>query len=258
MQHSIDNSARSRGGEARRERLSNWERAFVAMLGGSKRPITKDRRPSAEQVVNELRQEGVEVPIPWNVYVAVGMDGRVVPSKLGKSKQLKAIQEIEEVAGFVGLIMFNRSWRTYTRRLLLNPLAQQRLDAVSKFFIDHVTNFQTEELKRRGQDANNALLSAQVYVDSDQKTFSMYYSFDVERLPDPSSQRIGKVYLVHKANASGRYHVPAGTSPWVVRFHMDAPESRQFAAIMHEATKHFNEVVKKLDEIQVSEIPKHS
>lgn len=258
MQNGIDNLARSRGGAVRKERMSNWERAFVAMLGGSKRPITKDRRPSVEQLVNELRQEAVQVPIPWHMYVAVGMDGSVVPSNLGKSEQVKAIKGIGEVAGFVGLIMFNGSWRTYTRRLLLNPLAQQRLDAVSKFFIDHVTNFQMEELKRRGKDANTALLSAQVYVDSERKTYSMYYNFELDRMPDPTLQKIGIVYLVNPAKASGRYHVPTGTSPWIVRFHMDAPESKQFNAIMAEAQKHFTEVVKKLREIQVSDIPKQS
>lgn len=254
----LDREARASGGAARGQKLGDWERAFVAMLGGSKRPITKDRRPSAEQVANELRQEGVEVPIPWNVYVAVGMNGSVVPSNLGKSEQVQAIQQMKEIAGFVGLIMFNRSWRTYTRKLLLHPLAQQRLDVVSKFFIDHVENFQTEEIKRRGKDAETALLSAQVYVDSEQKTFSMYYSFDLDRLPDPSSQRIGVVYLVNATAASGRYQVPAGTSSWVIRFHFAVPESTQFAAIMKEAKKHFAEVVKKLNDIQVSDIPKHS
>ena len=253
----LDQSARASGGNARREKLNDWERAFVAMLGGSRRPITKDRRPSPEKVVSELRQEGVEVPIPWNFYVAVGMDGSIVPSHLSRQDQLKAIQRMKAVAGFVGLIMFNRTWRTYTRRLLLDPAAQQKLDGVSQFFLDHVETFQKEEIKRRGQDAEAALLSAQVYVDIDRRTFSMSYSFDPGRVPDPNLKRIGIVYLINAEKAAGRYHVAAGTSPWLDRFHLVVPETKQYAAIMKEAKRHFTEVVEKLNEIKVSKIPKH-
>lgn len=246
----------SAGGTARKEKLAGWERAFVAMLGGSKRPIIKDRRVSAEQVVHELKQEGVAVPIPWNLYVAVGMDGTVIPSSLDESSQLEAVQKMDGVAGFVGLIKFNGNWRTYTRKLLLDPRAQTRLNAVSEFFIDHVKNFQIEEIRRRGQDAETSLLSAQVYVDTKAKTFSMYYSFHPDQLPEPDLKRIGIVYLLNAHNASGNYQVPAGKSPWLVRYHFYVPEDKHFVAIMKEAERRFQEVVDKIHDLQVAEIPK--
>lgn len=102
----LDNTARRSGGLTRKAELENWERSFVAMLGGSKRPITKDRRLSAEQVVSELRQEGAREPIPWNVFVAVGMNGRAVFSTLSRPQQIQAVKEIGNIAGFVGLIFF--------------------------------------------------------------------------------------------------------------------------------------------------------
>ena len=100
----LDKAARISGGLARKAELEDWERAFVAMLGGSKRPITKDRRLSVEQVVRELRQEGVREPIPWSVFAAVGMNGRAVLSTLDRPQQIQAVREIGDVAGFVGLV----------------------------------------------------------------------------------------------------------------------------------------------------------
>src|SRR6266536_1571021 len=187
----LGTAVQSSGGAARGRSLSDWEKAFVAMLGGSKRPITKDRKPSPEQVASELKQEGVKTPIPWSAYFAVGMKGQMVPSTLSKSALIERIRQISDIAGFVGIIMFNRTWRTYTRRLLLDPLAQQRLDAASKFFAEHINNFEAEELKRRAKDASEAQLSAQVYLDPAGDTFSMYYSFHPHHLPEPGSTRVG-------------------------------------------------------------------
>jgi hypothetical protein len=252
----LSRTAQALGGAARKATLGDWERSFVAMLGGSKRPITKDRRPSPDQVASELRQEGVKEPIPWNAYVAVGMNGTVVPSTLSKDDQVKAIKRMGEIAGFAGLIRFNREWRTYTRRLLLDPVAQKRLDAASNFFIQHVREFERKELEHRGHDANNALLSAQVYLDPGGETFSMFYSFHPDQFPKQGSTRVGIVYVVNAKQAAGHYDVPANGSPWLVRFHLEDPKNDRFAAIMKEATKHFSEIVAMMHKIQVSEVPK--
>ena len=250
----LNANAQSRGGEVRNEKLNDWERAFVGMLGGSKRPITKDRRPTPEQLASELRQEGVKEPIPWSVFVAVGMNGGMVGSTLPKTEQVKTIRQLGDIAGFAGLIMFNKAWRTYTRRLLLDPMAQERLDTASGFFIQHVKEFQKEELERRGRDASNSVLSAQVYLDPGGRTVSMFYSFYPAQFPEPGSTRIGTVYVVNTQKASGHYQTLDGGSPWLVRFHFENPECERYVEIMKQATEQLSNVVKKLQEIQVSEV----
>jgi hypothetical protein len=252
----MDRQARAAGGTARKEKLDDWERAFVGMLGGSKRPITKDRRPTPEQVVSELRQEGVKEQIPWSIYVAVGMDGKMVRSALSRPEQVKAVQQMGEVAGFAGLILFNREWRTYTRRLLLSPIAQSRLDAACGFFNNHVKEFEKRELQRRGLDASNALLSAQVYIDPAGDTCSVFYSFHPDHFPEPGSIRVGLVYLVNAADAAGHYDVAEGDSPWLVRWHLEDPKSAEFAAIMKDAEQRFKKVVKTFYEMQRLDFPK--
>jgi hypothetical protein len=247
--------AQSFGGLARKERLEPWERAFIAMLGGSKRPITKDRKPSPEQIVSELRQEGVKEPIPWKLYFAVGMNGAMVPSNINSADQTRAIRQMGDVAGFLGVIFFNGQWRTYTRRLLLDPLAQERLDAASEFFVRHWEQWETEELNRRGQDAQNALISAQVYLDPDGKTYSMFYNFHQDQLPKPGSTRVGIVYIVDPKTAKGHYDPPGRGVPWHVRFHLEQRHNAQFAAILKDAKNRFEDAIKKMWEIQKSEIP---
>ena len=46
---------------------------------------------------------------------------------------------------------------------------------------------------RRGRDANDARLFAQVYLDPGGQTMSMYYSFHPKELPEPGSKRVGIV-----------------------------------------------------------------
>jgi hypothetical protein len=159
-------------------------------------------------------------------------------------------------SGFAGLIMFNKAWRTYTRRLLLDPIAQKRLDTASDFFLQHVREFERKELDARGQDASNSLLSAQVYLDPGGETVSMFYSFYPDQFPEQGSQRIGIVYLVNAQQASGHYRVSEGDSPWLVRFHFENRECERFVAIMKQARERFSDVVQKLHEIQVTEVPK--
>jgi hypothetical protein len=249
----LKNAVQSSGGAARDRRLNDWEKAFVAMLGGSKRPITKDRTHSPEQVASELKQEGVKTPIPWSAYWAVGLKGQLVPSTLSKPELTKRIREIGAIAGVVGIIIFNKSWRTYTRRFLLDPLAQERLDAAEKFFAEHLKNFEAEELKRRSKDASESLLSAQVYLDPSGDTFSMFYSFHPDHFPETGSRRVGSVYLVNAQKSHGRYQ--AHGVPWLVRWHSEEPRNRKYAEILEHAKERFNEVVKKLHEIQVAGVP---
>jgi hypothetical protein len=247
-----EKSVQSSGGTARDRRLSDWEKAFVAMLGGSKRPITKDRRASAEQVASELKQEGVKTPIPWKGFFAVGMNGALVSSALSRPALVEKIRQIGDIAGLVGVIFFNKAWRTYTRRFFLDPLAQKRLDALSAFFTDHFRNFQAEELKRRAKDADESLLSAQVYVDPSGETVSMFYSFDSGHLPQAGSKRVGTVYLVNKEKAQGHYDPQDG--PWLTRWHSERPHSAEYARILQDAKNRFDEVVAKLHQIQVVEV----
>jgi len=180
----------------------------------------------------------------------------MVHSTLSKPEQVRAIQQMGEVAGFVGLIMFNKAWRTYARRLLLSPIAQARLDAAANFFLRHVKEFEKEELKRRGLDASKALLSAQVYEDPEGDTLSMFYSFHPDHFPEPGSTRVGIVYLVNAEQATGHYDAPKGSSPWLVRFHLEDPKSARSAAIMEQAKERFEKVVDMLHKIQVAEVPK--
>jgi len=250
----MNRDVQSSGGAARDIRLNRWEKAFVAMLGGSKRPITKDRKLTPESIVRELRQEGVRTPIPWNAYFTVSMKGKMVPSTLKKPDLVKQVEQMGEIAGFVGIILFNGAWRTYTRRLLLDPLAQERLGAASKFLLDHVKGFEAEELKRREKDAEEALLSAQVYLDPGGKTFSMYYSFHPDHFPEVGSVRVGVVYLLNTKKAHGNYD--AGGASWIIRWHSEKPRRAAFAAILKEAERRFERVVRTFQKIQLAEVPK--
>jgi hypothetical protein len=244
MMAPLDREARVAGGKARLEKQDKWERQFVAMLGGSRRPITKDNVMGDEEKVEALIEEGKR--FPWSIYVAVGMNGETIrfdPSK-SKAELLKRFQKIGAVAGFCGVLMFNRSFRTYTRRLLLDPRAQEKLDEMSGAFLGFIEESLREEKKMRGEDAANSLAYAEVYVDPAGELLSIYYSFGQKDLPEPGWTKAGVVYLVDATRAKGHYQVPEGsTSSWVIRFKLT---DEKFGPIMQQATKLFS---KKLSEV---------
>jgi hypothetical protein len=254
-QETVERTPQSSGGTARNQKLHGWERAFIAMLGGSRRPITKDRWPSPEQVATELKQEQVEPSkrIPWLAYFAVSMKGEMVSCTLPKQEVVRQLAGMGDIAGLLGVILFGNQFRTYTRRFLLDPLAQKRLDKAAKLYTEHFKNFETEELRRRAKDASEAQLSAQVYLDPGGETISMFYSFHPQHLPEPGSKRVGTVYLVDREKAQGRYDAK---EIWTVRWHSEDPHSRKHALILEQAKVRFNEVVEKLAEIQKTEVPK--
>lgn len=225
------------------------------MLGGSKRSIIKDRWPSPEQVAMDLRQEQAEPKrrIPWLAYFAVSMEGTMVPSTLPRPELVRRLAEMGDIAGLLGVILFGNQFRIYTRRFLLDPLAQKRLDKAAKLYTEHFKNFEAEELRRRTKDATEAQLSAQVYLDPGGKTMSMYYSFHPQHLPEPGSTRVGTVYLVDAEKARGHYDAKKG---WAVRWHAEDPHSSEHAEILKQATRRFNEVIKKLQEMQNVEVAK--
>ena len=245
----------SSGGDARNAKLADWEKAFIAMLGGSRRPITKDRWPAAEQVARELQQEGIDPKkqIPWLAYFAVSMKGVLIPATLPKPKLIQRIQAAGDIAGLLGVILFGNQLRTYTRRFLLDDRAQECLDRASVLYAEHFKNFEADELKRRGKDASEARLSAQVYLDPGGEAISMYYSFHPQQLPEPGSTRVGTIYLADPEKAHGRYNAQKG---WIVRWHSEDPHSKRYALILEQARARFNEVVEKLVEIQKTEAPK--
>lgn len=254
-QEAIERTPQSSGGSARNQKLHDWEKAFIAMLGGSKRPIIKDRWPSPEQVARELKQENVEPrkQIPWLAFFAVSMKGEMVPSTLPKLELVKRIAQLGDVAGLLGVLLFSNQFRTYTRRFLLDPLAQKRLDKAAKLYTEHFKNFESEELRRRAKDASEAQLSAQVYLDPGGETISMFYSFHPQHLPEPGSKRVGTVYLVDVGKAHGHYDARQG---WIVRWHSEEPHSKQYKKLLEQAKERFDQVVKKLQEIQNTEVPK--
>src|SRR5882724_10705913 len=107
MMATLQKTPQSSGGTARDKSLADWEKSFIAMLGGSKRAITKDRWPSPEQVASELKQEAVEPKkrIPWLAYFAVSMKGDMAPSTLLKAELVKRVAEMGDIAGLLGVVL---------------------------------------------------------------------------------------------------------------------------------------------------------
>ena len=246
----LNRQARVAGGKSRMEKQNNWERKFVAMLGGSRRPITKDRPMSDVKKAEMLMTEGKR--FPWSIYVAVGMNGAVVrfDPDLRKSEVITKFQNAGAIAGFVGVLMFNHAFRTYTRRILIDPRAQEKLDSMSNAFLRILEERMAEERRMRGEDAANAVAYAEVYMDSEEKHFSVYYSFGrKDDLPEPASVKAGTVYLVDAKQSRGHYQIPKGSaSSWVIRFKLS---DERFAPVMKQASELF---AQKLREIQAAEI----
>jgi hypothetical protein len=186
------------------------------------------------------------------VYVAVGMNGSVVrfDPKRSKAELIKRFQKLGPVAGFAGVLMFNRAFRTYTRRLLVDQRAQEILDQMSHAFQSILEERMREESRLRGQDADKAIAYAEVYVEPEGKELSVYYSFGPKEFPEIGWMKAGTVYLADATTAKGHYEVPEGSaSSWVIRFKLT---DEKFADVMKQATQLF---AKKLREVQVAAIP---
>jgi hypothetical protein len=163
----LTNENRAKGGSVRAEKQEQWERSFLAMLGGSKRPITKDRKMSPHAAALVLKTEGKSYP--WLMLVLVGRDGRKISHRLPNEEIVKQIEQSGGVLGQVGLIFFNKSWRVYTRPFFTAVQAKQQLDAVGQRLLEIAGLRVLQELESA---ASGSPLSALVWTDGKEITLA--------------------------------------------------------------------------------------
>ena len=184
----LTNESRAKGGSARAEKQEKWERSFVAMLGGSRRPITKDRKMSPHAAAFDLKTESEAYP--WLMLALLGRDDQAVSHRLPHEEIVQRIEQAGGVVGLVGLIFFNKNWIVYTRPFSTGEESKQQLDALGQRFLAFAGSTVLHELEAA---ASGSPVSALVWTDG--KEISLAYDWQESTTSWPGRMVAGVIYL---------------------------------------------------------------
>jgi hypothetical protein len=192
----LTRESRATGGSTRAKRQEQWERSFIAMLGGSKRPITKDRKMSAHAAASILKTESETYP--WLMLALLGRDGHAISHRLSNEEIVERIHQAGGVLGQVGLIFFNKNWIVYTRPFLIGEEAKRRLDALGQRLLAFAGSTVLHELEAA---ASGSPVSALVWTDGHE--ISLAYDWRESTTSWQGRMVAGIIYLA--TNEAGKW-----------------------------------------------------
>lgn len=208
---------------------SSAERTLIRTIAGAQRPLDEDLNLTSLKAIDKLqnlnekfREQWIH-PSPWLVLE----DCWVLPANMPVAKMLEDIEQHGKPIGIVGAALLKFSNKYAILRMMF------RKDEKSRKTIDASAQAALDDLNRRIR----AVFTGEVFIDPNEDTLSIYYSFHPNNRPEPGSKRVGTLAYLTDGQ---------------IRMDFDR-KNKQFADVMEQAKERFLNVVKKLQEIQATE-----
>jgi hypothetical protein len=205
------------------------ERSLIRTIASTSRKPTEDDNVSPLKAIDRLLTLNTKfrehwITPPWLVL----KDCYTIAANMPVPLLLAEIEKHGDAIGLVGMAKVSGG----ERRVVLK--VNFRKDRKSQKTVDVSAQAALNNLNERVQ----ALFSAEVFLNPDESTFQMAYSFHPQREPEPGSVRVGSIVYSRDGQ---------------IRCLFDA-NGKARADVMDEAKARFSEVAKKLSEIKSAEV----
>ena len=208
------------------------EKTLIRTIAGAARPLDEDLNLSPLQAIDRLQKFSEKFRELWLYYSPwlVLKDGWTLAAQMPVQDMLADIKTHGEPVGIVGIAELTFSKRDAVLRLYF------RKDKKSRETVDASAGQAVSQ-----RDAlQQGVFWAEVFLDETTNEIAMQYSFMPKQPPKPGVKRVGG--LAYKQDGK------------MVSYFHSKHYAEQYADVMEQGKEHFREVIKRLYEIQRSEV----